>query len=52
VPLGRLTGGVELNQLGGDLTQNGLADEWVDLESLEQTTTVVALTAGRWIAGD
>ena len=28
------------------------ADEWVDLASLEQTATVVALTAARWLASE
>ena len=28
------------------------ADEWVDVASLEQTATVVALTAARWLATD
>jgi acetylornithine deacetylase len=51
------TATTDARQVEGALCYGPLAgglhgpDEWVDLESLEQTTTVVALTAARWLTG-
>ncbi|HUY72131.1 MAG TPA: M20/M25/M40 family metallo-hydrolase [Gaiellaceae bacterium] len=52
------TATTDARQVDGALCYGPLAgslhggDEWVDLASLEQTATVVALTAARWIASE
>jgi acetylornithine deacetylase len=39
---------VGLGPLGGDLTQNGLTDEWVDLEDYRRTVEVAAAIIDGW----
>lgn len=39
---------VGLGPLGGNLTQNGLADEWVDVADYRRATAVVAAIIGTW----
>jgi acetylornithine deacetylase len=59
-PAGRtaFTATTDARQVDGALCYGPLAgslhgaDEWVDLASLEQTATVVALTAGRWLGSE
>lgn len=43
---------VGLGPLGGDLTQNGLTDEWVDLEDYRRAVEVVAAIIDGWCGAD
>ena len=39
---------VGLGPLGGDLTQNGLTDEWVDVEDYRRAVEVAAAIIDGW----
>jgi acetylornithine deacetylase len=39
---------VGLGPLGGDLTQNGLSDEWVDVADYSRSVKVAAILMAQW----
>ena len=43
---------VGLGPLAGDLAQNGLHDEWVDVEDYRRAVEVAAAIIGGWCGGD